>query len=279
MNRDVIKVEQLPIIHQQLQVIKEGVTERVNKAMSLVCTEDTVQEVKKIRAELNRELKAWEEKRKEVKSAVMKPYEEFEGVFKECINDIYKKGDIDLKGKVESVERELKAERQAEVHAYFMEYMESKNMGLAEFITYDRADINITLSASKKSLKDKARAFIDRVCDDLTLIETQEHKDEILYEYKQTLNVSAAITTVVNRYKAIEEAKKREEERKAKEQAAQEAAEKVATIVDTLAPPTVVEPITPVCVKKFVIEITASDEKRRKLIEFLENEDFYYECL
>ena len=61
-----------------------------------------------------------------------------------------------------------------------------------------------------KSLKEQAKAFIDKVVDDLKLIDTQEHKAEILVEYKQSLNVSTAITTVSNRFKAIEEEKKKE---------------------------------------------------------------------
>ena len=71
----------------------------------------------------------------------------------------------------------------------------------------------MTLSASMKSLKEQAKVFIDQRIDDLKLIETQEHKTEILVEYKQTLNVSNAITTVTNRFKAIEEEKKKEEQK------------------------------------------------------------------
>ena len=67
-----------------------------------------------------------------------------------------------------------------------------------------------------KSLKEQAKAFVDKIADDLNLIETQEHKAEILVEYKQTLNVSQAITTVTNRFKDIEEEKKKQEETKDK---------------------------------------------------------------
>lgn len=288
MSNEVIVIRQLPEIEEHLHKIKEDVTERVNQAMSLVCTEDTRQAIKKIRAELNKEFQGWEAKRKEVKTALMTPYEKFEVVYKDCIADVYKKGDADLKSKIESVEDALKEETREEVCRYFAEYMESKNKGLHEFISFQRANINVTLSASKKSLKEQAKAFIDRICDDLDLIDTQEHKDEILYEYKQTLNASAAIMTVANRYKAIEEAKKREEERKAREEADRAAAEKVEavvetltppTVVETLTPPTAVEPFAPVSVRKFSFEVTASDAKIKKLIEFLESENYYYECI
>ena len=274
MSNEIIVVKQLPEIEERLQEIKVDVTERVSKAMSLVCTEETIQAVKKIRADLNKEFKDWEDKRKEVKKAVLSPYEQFEAVYKDCITDIYKRGDTDLKCKIDSLEDEMKSKTKAEIREYFDEYLTSKNI---DFITFEDANINVTLSASKKSLKEKAKAFIDRVCDDLNLIETQEHKDEIIYEYKRSLNVSAAITTVVNRYKAIEEAKKREEERKAREEAAKAAAEKVETVVETLTPPTAIDaPIVeePVFTVKFTVRGTKA--QLRAVKEFLVNNKYEF---
>lgn len=275
MSNEIIVVKQLPEIEERLQEIKVDVTERVNNAMSLVCTEETIQTVKQIRADLNREFKGWEEKRKEVKKEVMTPYDNFEAVYKDCITDIYKRGDADLKCKIANLENEMKAQKTAEVRAYFDEYLASKNI---DFITYENADINVTLSASMKSLKEKAKAFIDRVCDDLNLIDTQEHKEEILYEYKRFFNVSSAITTVQMRHKALEEERAREAERKAKEEAEKVAAEKVATVVETLTPPTVVdepiekEPIVPV---KLIVRGTKKQLKALK--EFLINNNYDFE--
>lgn len=255
MSNEIIVVKQLPVIVEQLQEIKADVTERVNAAMSLVCTEDTVQVVKKYRAELNKEFKGWEDKRKDVKKAIMTPYEQFEEVYKDCITDVFKQADTDLKNKIDSVEKELKDEKTAEVKAYFDEYLASKNITMP--LTFESANINVTLSASLKSLKEQAKTFIDRVVDDLTLIETQEYKDEIYLEYNGAwfLNVSGAITTVVNRHKAIEEAKAREAERQARLEAEKKAAEKVETVVETLTPPTL-EPIAPPVVEEKIVQTT-----------------------
>lgn len=270
MSNEVIVVRQLPEIEERLQEIKVDVTERANKAMSLVCTEENRQAIKDIRAELRKEFNEWEEKRKEVKEAVLAPYNDFEKSYKDCITDIYKRVDADLKGKIDRVEDELKAEREAEVKAYFDEYLASKGI---DFITYENADINVTLSASMKSLKEKAKAFIDRVCDDLNLIDTQEHKEEILYEYKRFFNVSSAITTVQMRHKALEEERAKEAERKAREEAEKAAAEKVATVVETLTPPTIVdEPIEEIFTAKFTVRGTKKQLKALK--EFLINNNY-----
>lgn len=277
MDKEIIAVKQLPIIVEQLHEVKAEVTAKVEQALSLVCTEDTVKDVKKVRSELNKELKDYEERRKAVKKAIMTPYEQFEAVYKDCISDTYKKADTKLKGKIDSVENELKAQKTAEVKAYFDEYLQSKGI---DFITFENANINVTVSASMKSLKEQAKAFVDKIVDDLNLIDTQEHKDEILYEYKQSLNVSNAITTVANRYKAIEEAKAREEERKAREQAEAEAVAKVEEVVEAVAPPTV-EPIAPPVEEektytlKFTVRGTMPQLKALK--EFLKNGGYDYE--
>lgn len=277
MDKEIIAVKQLPIIVEQLHEVKAEVTAKVEQALSLVCTEDTVKDVKKVRSDLNKELKDYEESRKAVKKAIMTPYEQFETVYKDCISDTYKKADTELKGKIDSVENELKEQKKAEVKGYFDEYLTATGI---DFVTFENANINVTLSASMKSLKEQAKAFVDKIVDDLTLIDTQEHKDEILYEYKQSLNVSNAITTVANRYKAIEEAKAREEERKAREQAEAEAAAKVESVVEAVAPPTVESIAPPVeeektYTLKFTVRGTMPQLKALK--EFLNNRGYDYE--
>lgn len=271
--KEMIAVKQLPIIVEQLQQVKAEVAAKVDFALRLVCTEDTVKDVKKVRSELNKELAEYEASRKAVKKAILTPYEQFEVVYKDCVSDTYKKADTELKRKIDSVENELKAQKAAEVKAYFDEYLQSKGI---DFVTFESAHINVTLSASMKSLKKQAKAFIDKIACDLALIDTQEHKDDILYEYKQSLNVSSAITMVAYRYKAFEEAKAREEERKAREQAAAEAAAKV----EAVAPPTV-EPIAPPVEEektytlKFTVRGTMPQLKALK--EFLNNGGYDYE--
>lgn len=278
MSTEIIVVKQLPVIVEQLAQVKETVIQRVEAATSLVCTDETVKEVKKARAELNAEFKAWEEKRKEVKTAVMTPYEKFEAVYKDCVSDTYKKADADLKSKIDGVEQELKNKKAAEVKEYFEEYLTSKGIG---FVTFDQANINVTLSASLKSLKEQAKAFIDRICDDLALIDTQEHKAEILVEYRQTLNASAAITSVTARFKAIEEEKKRQEEEAARKAAE---AERIAEIEAEAAPDSIISPaepveVTPVREKEYTLRftVTATKEKLRELKTFLDNGGFKYE--
>lgn len=208
--QDLIIVKQLPKIEEHLKELSIEIDKKVNNAKSLVCTEENVKTIKQVRADLNKEFKDVEQQRKVVKEQILAPYMQFEEIYKTYISDKYKSADNDLKTKIDSAESELKNKKEQEIKDYFEEYKTANNI---DFITYGQARINVTLSTSMKNLKEQAKQFIDKIVDDLKLIETQEHKTEILVEYKQTLNVSQAITSVTNRFKAIEEEKKRQEQK------------------------------------------------------------------
>ena len=278
MSTEIIVVKQLPIIVEQLAQVKEQVIQRVELATSLVCTDETVKEVKKARAELNNEFKAWEEKRKEVKTAVMTPYEKFEAVYKDCVSDTYKKADADLKAKIDGVEKELKNKKTAEVKEYFDEYLESKGI---DFVTFEQANVNVTLSATMKSLKEQAKAFVDKLGDDLALIDTQEHKAEIMVEYKKTLNVSAAITGVNARFKAIEDEKRRIEEAEERRVAEEQHIAEITSMMPEPEPePEIIPPVEEKPQEKeytLRFTVTGTKDKLRELKAFLDNGGYKYE--
>lgn len=274
MIKDLIEVKQLPVIEEQLRSVSTVIDERVKNATSLVCTEESVKTIKEIRAELNKDYKEFEGKRKLVKEQVLKPYNDFENVYKECISDKFRNADLILKGKIDNVENELKAKKEKEIKEYFEEYKTANNI---DFITYEQAKINVTLSASMKSLKEQAKQFIDKIVDDLKLIETQEHKTEILVEYKQTLNVAQAITVVTNRFKAIEEEKKKIEKEKELQKFVVDTAKESDKYSEQiiLNAPVTEEKQEEILTLKFTVKGTRT--KLRELKQFLENGGYDYE--
>ena len=274
MIKDLIEVKQLPVIEEQLRSVSTVIDERVKNATSLVCTEESVKTIKEIRAGLNKDYKEFESKRKLVKEQVLKPYNDFENVYKECISDKFRNADIILKGKIDNVENELKSKKEKEIKDYFEEYKTANNI---DFITYEQAKINVTLSASMKSLKEQAKQFLDKIVDDLKLIETQEHKTEILVEYKQTLNVSQAITSVTNRFKAIEEEKKKIEQEKELQKFVVDTAKESDKYSEQiiLNSPSVEEKTEEILTLKFTVRGTRI--KLRELKQFLESGGYDYE--
>lgn len=208
-NNQLIVVKQLPIIEEKLQTLSLEIDEKVEKALSLVCTEETRKDVKEVRTSLTKQFKELEEQRKLVKNAVLDPYNKFEEIYKKCVSDKFKFADSELKKKIDEVENGLKEEKKEEVIKYFEEYKSSLNI---DFVVFEQANINVDLSTSMKKLKEQSKEFLDKIADDLKLIDMEEHKTEILVEYKQNLNASASIMEVKNRFKAIEEEKARQEE-------------------------------------------------------------------
>lgn len=284
-NQELIVVEQLPIIKEQLKKVSAEIDKEVNQAKSIVCTEENIKAVKEIRAKLNNTFKALEEQRKNVKSSIMQPYEDFETLYKKYVTDKFKEADVSLKSKIDTLEDEDKKKKENEVRSYFDEYKKANDI---DFIKFEQVDIKVNLSTSLKKLKEQAKQFIDKRIDDLKLIDIQEHKEEILVEYKQSLNVSQAIMTVKNRFKAIEDEKKRQEEIKQKQleeaqkvadehiseqtEATRQALENFNITTDTLKAPKVEEEIL-----ELTFTVKGTKSKLKLLKEFLKSGGYIYE--
>lgn len=275
-NKELIIVRQLPEIEEHLKGLSEEIEQKVENAKSLVCTEENVKVIKQIRADLNKEFKEVENQRKTVKEQILAPYMKFEEIYKTYIADKYKSADIDLKQKIDNTENELKKQKEQEIRDYFEEYRIANDI---DFVTFEQANINVTLTASKKALKEQVKKFIDEIVDDLKLIETQECKEEILVEYKQSLNVSRAIQEVANRHKLLEQEKKKQEE--LRERINQQMSEEADRVIkeenqhQVLEVPKVEEKQEQILILKFTVKATRT--KLKELKRFLEEGGYDYE--
>lgn len=273
-----IVVKQLPIIEEQLKGLSVVIDEKVANALSLVVNDDTVKEVKTVRADLNKDFKVLEDQRKMVKEKVLKPYQEFEDIYKTYVSEKFKKADSELKDKIDEVEAEQKRIKAEEISEYYTEYAVSQDLEwICTDLYYNMANINVTLSASMKSLKEQAKAFIDKVKDDLALIDTQEHKVEILVEYKRSLNVSNAITTITDRFQKEEDEKKRLEELKARQEEQAKVVEKVEAAATPVTAPVVEMPQEEVKLYNMSFKVVGTLEELKGVKEYLEKAGVKYE--
>lgn len=294
MSNELIIVRQLPIIEDQLRTVRDTIQARVDAVLAMECTEETYKEVKKARSELNAQYRDLEQRRKEVKAQVEAPYKKFEEVYKAYAGDLFVEADRTLAQKISTVESGLKQKKADKVRVYFEEYRESLGIP-ADLAPFERAGIAVTMSASEKSLKTQAKTFLDRINGDLELIATQEHKDEILVEYRKTLNASQAVTAVTNRHAAIERQRKMREEmaaiaeqKKASENAVQKVVETTQPIKAqaepqaAVMPPVVVErteAAEPVKMYETAFKVTGSIDQLKALKKFLEDGGYTYEQL
>lgn len=279
-----IVVKQLPVIEQRLQEINAEITEKVGAALSMACTEETVKAVKKVKAELKKDFDALEARRKEVKSAVLTPYNSFEETYKRYVTDVFKPADEQLKAKINEVEGGLKAQKAAEIREYYEELAQS--LGI-DFLPFDKAGIDVTLTASKKSLREKADGLLTRISEDLRMIGQQEHAAEILVEYKKDpFRLSNAVSTVNERHRAIEAERLRREEAARQEEQQAESAQRAEEAAEAWAPPVPVaapeeaQTAEPAPEKLYTLRFTVKNvtkEQALALKKFLKDGGYDYE--
>lgn len=203
-----IQLVQTPVIKHALFEIGERVSNRIAELNleNLIATDDTLKSLKNLRAELNKEFADYEAQRKSLKESVAKPFMEFESVYKAEVSSRYEKAINTLKDKIDLVETRVRDEKKARIESYFNELCIVEKI---DFLTFEKTGIEIILSTSDKQYRDRCNQFVQRVSDDILLIQAQDYPAEIMTEYKKSLNASNAITTVVNRKKE----EKLEEER------------------------------------------------------------------
>lgn len=193
--RELIVIKQLPIIEQMLDKMSIEIDKKIETALNLVPDkpDKMLSETKKIRAALNKDLNELEVARKNVKSEIMQPYLDFEKIYKEKISDKYKKADKILKDKIDTAETEIKDKRTANLKEYFEEYCVAENV---TDINFEDMPLKINISGSDKSYRDKIKSWIDKVKQDLAVINTAKDEQtrlEILIDYKRDFDVNRAI--------------------------------------------------------------------------------------
>lgn len=220
----VITLKQLPIIEEHLQLVKSDVETRTRNAMQLVCTEETRKDVKSIRTELSKEFAEIENQRKRVKEAIMEPYNQFEAVYKECISDPYKKADAELKKRIDEVESGLKSDKEKDIRDYFSELCKANNL---PWLRFEQMNLKIGLSTSVNGVKTTLTATVLKIAEEVQELSHHEDAAELLVEYKKSLNVALALSTIRARHEQIELQKQYEAQRRAALEQQRAAEEKV----------------------------------------------------
>lgn len=282
MGNDLIVVKQLPVIEEQLRLVKASVAKRVERALSMVCTEDTYKDVKRERAALSKEFKEMEERRKEVKKAILEPYEAFESLYKECIMDVFAKADAELRDKITAVENGIKGEKRDGLIAFYEEYRESLNIP-ADLVPFDRAQIPVSMSESSKKLRERAKTFLDGISNDLKMIGTLPTRDEVLVEYYKTLSAPQAALIVDERHKRMDDIAKQNAQGEAVRAAQDAARAKVDAVLNEpdnapLIAPSVEHTNKPSLEKIYFasFKVSGTIEQLRCLKKFLEEGGFEY---
>ncbi len=214
---EILKVEQLPKLYEDLKKIGVYLEEKLKGIDDIECTEENKQEVKTKRTLINNTKTVLENKRKEIKSIILKPYDEFEIKYKDealvKINNALET----LDKKIAFIEDKQKENIKELCENLFNEYSLSKDIN---FVTFDNLNLKITLGLATekgsltKKTKDIITEYINKRVDDIKLIEMQKYSDEILVDYKKHLDVTKAIADVNNRHIELDKMKEEQEAKK-----------------------------------------------------------------
>lgn len=229
--------------------------------------EDTLRDAKTERAEVNKFKDKVGAFRKEITNKFNEPLEKFTTTAKET-EKILKETYDTINSQIKAYEEKKKAEKEEEVKNYFNELCQAEEI---DFVNYEQANINVTLSASMKSLKEQAKKFVDKIVDDINLINSTQYVDEIMIEYKKYLNVSRAITEVNNRHAELEKVKQQKEEQKEQKLNDKEMLNRI----DSLSAPKVEKPSEEVFEMTF--KVRGTKEQLKAVKEFLVNGGYDYE--
>lgn len=264
-------------IEDNIKKVKEYAIKVKEYYTGVVFTAETKEDAEKEKADINKFKKQVEDFRKQIVAKYNEPIKLFEDTAKQTEKLLKETYDL-INVQVKAFDDEQLEKVKEKVESYFNEYAQSKNV---DFVNFSQMNISITkglLTSTGnliKKIQEQINEFVDRCSKDVELINTLEHKEEILIEYKKTLKSAESIALVMDRYKQLEEMK--QEKESTKEQVIND--EEMLKKIDSLSAPKVEKKTNEnqeeILELKFKVRHT-----RAKLIalkEFLDNGGYDYE--
>ena len=191
---------QAPVISEDLDNVRRSLDAVLCEVAKYPVNDDSLKQVKKLRAELSKRFTVMEDQRKEVKRQVLQPYVQAEEKYKACIADPYRAADRQLKDWIDGYQNGLKSACEARLQEYFDELCQSQGVDFLRFFQCGVA-VDMAMARQKEPRKamDTIHDFVMGVRRDLDTILTLEDGAEVLTEYRESLDLSAAILAVQNR--------------------------------------------------------------------------------
>ena len=264
-------------IEDNIKKVKEYAIKVKEYYTGMVFTAATKEDAEKEKADINKFKKQVEDFRKQIVAKYNEPIKLFEDTAKETEKLLKETYDL-INVQVKAFDDEQLEKVREKIESYFDEYAQSKNV---DFVNFSQMNISVTkgllTSAGNltKKVQDQINEFIDRCAKDVDLINTLEHKEEILIEYKKTLKSAESIAMVMDRYKQLEDMKKEKES--TKEQVIND--EEMLKRINILSAPKVEEKANrnQEEILELTFKVRGTRAKLKALKEFLNNGGYDYE--
>lgn len=273
-----ISLKITPEIYQELEAVKAELESLAKEALSLACTEDTVREVKKVRTELHHRYQDLEVQRKALKSAYMKPYDEFNLIYK-TVTDSLTQADKELKNRIDTVTQSLLEEKTSKLQCFFTEQAQVLDV---PWVQWEQIGCRVVNSGSDKKYREQISLALEQVVVDLSVVNNLPNRDLVTSFYMQNLQLSLSIALAEEQERAMEVAKQRigQALAQAEEDTAREDANRA--MLEELAEPELMELIEPVAVPMeemavATFTVTATKTMLLNLKKFLDDGGYQYE--
>ena len=231
----IASIVQLPKITEKIKEIGEELDKRLSDLNldNLICNENTRKDIKDLKIQLGKELKEFENQRKDIKNKIMAPYEAFNKIYEEEIKKRYQEADNILKIKIDYVEDEIKNRTEQLAREFFDEYKKSKSVIEDDYLKFEELSLKIGLNDLTdkgqlvKKVKDAIIEKVDKVEQDISTIKTMDNSDEIFVEYLKNKNLPIAIKNVNDRHLVLGQIRRIEKSAKETVEIEEQVVEKV----------------------------------------------------
>jgi len=188
-----ITIEQEPVI--QYESVIQFSNQLKQKLASLniskmEATEENKKTLKDTRADINKVWKEIEDSRKNAKNVLMKPYDDFEKVYKEKIKEPIEAALDELKEKIDRVEDQEKEKKEQEILDYFNEKKEATQITYAE---WQDLGIRVGISTSINKTRTAIDQYFEKLLIDQNKIHLSEHKEILMKHFIKNRNLEESV--------------------------------------------------------------------------------------
>ena len=185
-----IKEIQFPqVIEFNFEDLRNEITTKAEVYKNMVYTDETIKEAKADKANLNKFVKALEDKRKEVKKQCLEPYEVFEKQIKELVAIVNEPVCL-IDTQVKAYEDKEKQVKQEEIEKMFSEIGFQNFVKLEHILDPKWLNKSVSLKSIKTEMEEKRNSIGTDV---MTINLLPEFSFEALDTYKRTLDLNKAI--------------------------------------------------------------------------------------
>ncbi|SRR5690349_579989 len=221
-NEQQIIVQQGSVIFNDFERIKQQAAALAENIKKVKVNDENLKQSKKLLAAVNSRVKLLEDKRIEIKKAMLEPYQEFEAQVKEIVG-IVKEADDVVRQQVKQLEELERLEKEHVLSTKFESRLKHYSFrDLFHFNDFLKPR-HLNKTAAIEAVEVEMVEFLERITKDMKVIEGMDNSTAILRAYLETKDLGAAIAQVQR-----EEAKKKQIEASA---ALKKPTEKIAYLV------------------------------------------------